>query len=191
MDAFRHNLFLRSVVRAVQRAVAVHVNAITAFVEISTMRLIGTRLDANVGWGEGCRTKARHAAQQSARLHPYAERAQCYRHHHVTMNHPGWLDVFIISLFFVPIRSNRDLNGGERSGEPIWGEEWVICRNEQPREVVRNGRYAQHFIYSPAMLVTARLLLDSLPFYSPGISGPGWWPLCVAKSICFNFIRNL
>lgn len=33
MDAFRHDLFLRSVVRAVQRPIALHVNAITVIVE--------------------------------------------------------------------------------------------------------------------------------------------------------------
>lgn len=51
-----------------------HVNAITAIIAITRMRLIGTRLDANVRRGERCRTKARHAAQQSARLHPYTQR---------------------------------------------------------------------------------------------------------------------
>lgn len=53
----------------------------------------------------------------------------------------------LMSFFLCHIRSNRDLHGGERSGEPVWGEQRVVCRNEQPWEVIRNGRYAHYFIY--------------------------------------------
>lgn len=42
-------------------------------------------------------------------------------------------------------RSGGDLHGGEGGGEPVRGEERAVRRNEQPREVVRNGRYAQQF----------------------------------------------
>lgn len=163
MDAFRHDLFLRSVVRAVQRPIAVHVDAITVIIEITGMRLIDTRMHANVRWGERCRTKASACCAAICKVPPIdAETAGCYSHHNVTVNQPGWLLGLLFFLysnviFLVLIRSNRDLYCGERSGEPIWGEEWVVCRNEQPWEVIRNGRYAQHFIYCPAMSVNGIL----------------------------------
>lgn len=85
MDAFRHNLFLRSPLRAARRPITVCVNAITAIIAITRMRLIGTRLDGYKREPvlKDAEQRLRHAAQQSARLHPkdaerQTERAQPY-----------------------------------------------------------------------------------------------------------------
>nr|XP_046251105.1 fibroblast growth factor 2-like isoform X2 [Scatophagus argus] len=85
MDAFRHNLFLRSPVRAVQGPIAVHVNAI---ISITRMRLIDTRLDANVRWGEKMQNKGSACCAAICKVTPIdAERAQCYSQH--TLSQPG------------------------------------------------------------------------------------------------------
>lgn len=46
-----------------------------------------------------------------------------------------------MNLLLCPIRSDRDLHGGQRSGQPVWSQERLVRRDEQPREVIRNGRY--------------------------------------------------
>jgi len=54
--------------------------------------------------------------------------------------------VMYVTLMFCSIRSHWNLSGRERSGYSIRGEKRDVCRNEQPRKVIWNGRYACRLI---------------------------------------------
>lgn len=124
-------------------------------------------MEARAG-AERCRTKAPHAAHQSARLHPTdadtharahaRTRAHSETDRRVTGRDDSYSSSFLkaFSSGVIPfpcLRSDGDLHGGEGGGDPVRGEQRALRRHEQSRKVVRNGRYAQHFIYCPALNV--------------------------------------
>jgi len=159
MDAFRHNLFLRSPVRAVQRPIAVHVNAITAIIAITTVRLIAARLGANVRWGERCRTKARHACAANCKVTPIdAETTQCYSHHDKSTRSVSISFYFHSNVIILCLASGLiEISTVDRGVVSLYGvkSELFVAMNSRGRLYGTVGMHSISFIVQQCWLLGA------------------------------------